>query len=56
MYELLARGDLPYVPAATSKGYRIDPDDLDDFIRRRKVRNKGRESKAPRRKFRIITL
>ena len=56
MYELLARGDLPYITAATCKGYRIDPDDLAEFIRLRKVRNERARPRVRRPRLKHIKL
>ena len=48
VYELVDRGELPYVPVGKSKAYRFDPDDIVAFIRRRKVQNEGGKSLTPR--------
>lgn len=57
VYELIERGDLPYVPVGTSKAYRIDLQDLAAFIERRKVQNEGRKPVAtPRPRLKHIKL
>jgi excisionase family DNA binding protein len=56
VYALIKRGELPYVPTGTSKGYRIDRDDLTAFIRGRKVQHESREPKAPRPRLKHIKL
>lgn len=59
VYELFGRGELPYVVAANSKGYRIDSDDLAEFIRSRKVqkcRTNGSATKIQRSELRHIRL
>ena len=33
VYALIEQGELPYIPIGKSKGYRIDPSDLTNFIR-----------------------
>ena len=48
IYQLVERGDLPYVPVGTAKGYRIDLKDLEQFINRRKVRCEGGKEVLPR--------
>ncbi len=56
VYALLEAGELPYVPIGKSKGYRIDPADLERFIGSRKVRNEGAKPKAPRPRLKHIRL
>jgi len=56
VYALIKRGELPYVPTGTSKGYRIDPSDLTNFIRGRKVQHESNEPKAPRPRLKHIKL
>ena len=58
VYAHITAGRLPFVSVGTSKGYRIDPKDLIEFIRKRKVRNEGEKPKArrPQLKLRHIKL
>ena len=48
VYELVERGELPFIPVGTSKGYRFDPADVQAFVRTRKKQNEGRKSPTPR--------
>lgn len=56
IYELVASGELPYVPVGKSKAYRFDPDDITAYIHRRKVQNEGRKSVTPRPRLKHIKL
>ena len=58
VYAHVAAGRLPFVSVGRSKGYRIDPGDLAEFIRKRKVRNEGEKPNArrPHLKLRHIEL
>lgn len=48
VYELVDRGDLPFVKVGTSKGYRFDPEDIKTFIRKRKRQNRGQTTPSIR--------
>ena len=54
VYELVERGDLPFVTVGTSKGYRFDPDDVQAFVRKRKRQNEGKKSPTPRPRLKHI--
>ncbi|MFO1043314.1 MAG: helix-turn-helix domain-containing protein [Planctomycetaceae bacterium] len=54
IYQLVERGDLPYVPVGTSKGYRIDLRDLEQFISRRKVRCVDGAEPPPRQRLKHL--
>jgi len=56
VYELVDRGELPYVPCGKSKAYRFDPDDITAFIQRRKVCKERRERPAPRPRLKHIRV
>lgn len=56
VYELLQRGDLPYVPVGPSKAYRIDARDLDAYIERRKVQHSVPAPSRPRPRLKHIRL
>lgn len=58
VYQLVDRGELPYVPVGTSKAYRFDPDDIVAFIRGRKVQNEGGKlpKQTPRPRLKHIKL
>lgn len=45
VYSLIDSGKLPYVPVGRKKGYRIASDDLDLFIRSRKLQKQPAETK-----------
>jgi excisionase family DNA binding protein len=47
IYQLVERGELPYVPVGTSKAYRIDLRDLEQFINHRKQRREGGNESIP---------
>lgn len=47
VYALIDAGELPVIAVGKSRGYRIDPRDLDEFLNRRKTRNVGAKSPAP---------
>ncbi len=56
VYELVARGELPYIPVGKSKAYRFDPEDIAVFIRARKVVNEGRKPPVSRPRLKHIQL
>ena len=56
VYELVDRGELPYVPCGKSKAYRFDPQDIEAFICRRKIRNESRKPLTPRPRLKHIRI
>ncbi|MDA7980916.1 MAG: helix-turn-helix domain-containing protein [Pirellulales bacterium] len=57
VYALIDRGELPWIQTGLSKGYRIDPTDLDVFLRSRKKRNgSGPKRKALRPRLKHIRI
>jgi len=56
VYELVDRGELPYVPCGKSRAYRFDPQDIEAFIRRRKVRNESRKHLPSRPRLKHIKV
>ncbi len=48
VYALLERGELPFIQTGVSKGYRISPEDLSEFIRMRKRVNGSPPAKFSR--------
>ena len=47
VYELMDRGEIPFVRVGKSKGYRFDPDDVQAFVQKRKRQNEGARPPAP---------
>ena len=56
VYGLINRGLLPVICVGRSKGYRIDPNDLEAFLRQRKVQYETAEPAAPRPHLKHIRL
>ena len=56
VYALIGSGTLPVVPIGRSKGYRIDPRDLDGFVQSRKVRFQAPQTAKKATKLKHIRL
>jgi excisionase family DNA binding protein len=56
VYSLLEKGELPYVSVGRRKGYRIDPTDIAEFIRRRKAWNQPAQPHLPRPRLKHLRL
>lgn len=56
VYQLVELGELPYIQVGKAKCYRFDPEDITEFIRRRKVRNEGRKPKVSRPRLKHIKV
>lgn len=48
VYALIDRGELPFIQTGVSKGYRISPEDLAEFIQARKRVNGSPQTKVSR--------
>ena len=56
VYAIIESGALPYLTIGKSKGYRVDQQDLAEFIQSRKKGKQGVEDKAPRPRPRLRHL
>ncbi len=56
LYAFLEQGQLPYLTIGKRKGYRIDPPDLDDFIKNQKVQRDASKPRSPRPRLKHIKL
>ncbi len=56
VYGLINRGFLPVIRVGRSKGYRVDPNDLEAFLRQRKVQYEAAEPVAPRPRLKHIKI
>ena len=56
VYQLVERGDLPYVAVGTSKAYRFDLDDLEEYVRQRKQQKVGGKPRLSRPQLKHIKL
>jgi len=56
VYGLINRGCLPVIRVGQSKGYRVDPHDLETFLRQRKVQYEAAELVVPRPRLKHIEL
>jgi excisionase family DNA binding protein len=56
VYSLINNGELPVVSVGARKGYRIDPQDLENFISRRKMQKEGERVNRPRPRLKHIKL
>lgn len=56
VYALIDAGELPVISIGTTRGYRVDWRDLDDFILRRKTTKAAAGIKPPRPKLKHIRL
>lgn len=56
VYALIEAGQLPYVAVGKSKGYRVAPKDLTQFIERRRIQHDNPKEKVPRPRLKHIKL
>ena len=56
VYGLINRGLLPVIRIGKSKGYRVDPNDLETFLRQRKVQYEAAEPIAQRPRLKHIKV
>jgi len=56
VYGLISAGKLPVICVGNSKGYRIEPADLQSFIRERKSQKEGVRPPAPRPRLKHIRI
>lgn len=56
VYALINRGFLPVIRVGRSKGHRVDPSDLDAFLRQRKVQYETADPAPPRPRLKHLKL
>jgi len=54
VYGLVDKGEMPYIAVGQSKAIRFAPEDIEAFIRSRKVQNEGSKPNAPRPRLKHI--